>query len=269
MDLSTFNAKWTRRFAEFANCSPTPLWAPGLAPTPESRYWHERYLPVREYCRGLASLLRPALPHPDWGPTCLRNPRFLAITDFWRDLPPAFAGRLTWQANELLSLGCALASPPRFGTAANRYPEQLCELRNFLATRKQASLLDLGCGTGDGTAEMAALGFAPCVGVTLEPLEAWMAHQRFPQIDFQACDILELELPTRFDLIVCNGLLGGPLLHKPAEFASLLDRLKPLLAPGGRLAIADRFHGGHRAARERFLAMAAERLSPGSVLRQR
>ncbi|MFT5130605.1 MAG: hypothetical protein ACI8W8_004236, partial [Rhodothermales bacterium] len=124
MNLTAFNAKWERRFAEFAACSPTPLWASGLAPSPESRYWHERYLPVREYCRGLASVLRPALPNPNWGPTCLDAPRFLAITDFWRALPSPFAGRLSWQPEELLPLACALAAPPQFGTAANRYPEQ-------------------------------------------------------------------------------------------------------------------------------------------------
>jgi SAM-dependent methyltransferase len=261
MNLSAFNAKWERRFSDFASSSPSPLWTPGLIPSRESRYWHERYLPVREYCRNLAATLRPALPHPDWGPTCLCGPRFLAITDFWRALPPAFAGRLTWSENELLPLACALAAPSQFGTAAQRYPAQICELRNWLAQRGSGSLLDLGCGTGEGTAELAALGFSPCVGVTVEPLEAWMASQRFPTCSFSAGDVLQLERPDRFDIIVCNGLIGGPMLNRDAAFAVLATRLEALLAPDGLICLADRFHAGHRQARQRFLARIEGRLN--------
>lgn len=250
MELAAFNSKWQKRFAEFAAWSPTPMWALGLAPSPESRYWHERYLPVREYCRNLACLLRPALPHHDWGPTCLRSPQFLAITDFWRALPPAFAGRLSWQQEELLPLACALAAPPRFGTSAGRYPEQICELRKL-----KGALLDLGCGTGEGTAEFAELGFA-CTGVTLEPLEAWMARHRFPDLEFVAADVRKLCLLQKFDVVVCNGLIGGPMLHKDAEFATLIAVMQAALKPAGVVAIADRFHAGRAQRRERFVEMA-------------
>jgi trans-aconitate methyltransferase len=87
-----------------------------------------------------------------------------------------------------------------------------------------------------------------------------MAQQRFPEIDFWAADVRELRLSQRYDVIVCNGLIGGPMLYRDAELARFSKRLRELLAPGGIISIADRFHGGHRQARTRFLAEFANNL---------
>ncbi len=121
------------------------------------------------------------------------------------------------------------------------------------------------------------------VGWTLEPLEVWAAtHCRFPHnprreallresaaalfrrgydrcISFSCQDILTLPTPPlpslynrgggtgekrMFDLIICNGLLGGPVMHDRGHLDRAAGNLAQLLSPGGILLAADRFHGG-------------------------
>ncbi|MEI6206616.1 MAG: hypothetical protein WCP20_07535 [Desulfuromonadales bacterium] len=127
-------------------------------------------------------------------------------------------------------------------------------------------------------------GFAPeeilIEGWTLEPLEVWSAaHCRFPhdrrreavfrretsrlfERGYQACirfrlaDLTEMSKPAfmvpkreagdmcRFDLIICNGLLGGPIINKKEPLEQVLSNLAALLAPDGLLLVADSFHDG-------------------------
>jgi SAM-dependent methyltransferase len=130
---------------------------------------------------------------------------------------------------------------------------------------------------------LAELGFSPdkirIGGWTVEPLEVWVAtHRCFPHdrpreallrgataklfvqgflacIRFSCIDLtkipLNLPLPTgeanvgsRFNLILCNGLLGGPIIHEKEQLGRAVDNLTQLLAPGGILLAADNFHGG-------------------------
>lgn len=120
-------------------------------------------------------------------------------------------------------------------------------------------------------------------GWTLEPLEVWAAtHRRFPHdrrretmlrgatdalfrhgygdsIRFRCRDILNLSPPPAvirknggrgekgyecYDLILCNGLLGGPIIHEKKELDRAVGNLAQLLVPGGMLLAADSFHGG-------------------------
>ena len=120
-------------------------------------------------------------------------------------------------------------------------------------------------------------------GWTLEPLEVWAAvHRRLPHdrrreaqlrestaalfrcgydrcISFVCRDILTspsppLHFPENrgegaggkkwFDLILCNGLLGGPIIHEKGLLDRAVGNLAQLLSPGGILLAADHFHGG-------------------------
>ncbi len=119
-------------------------------------------------------------------------------------------------------------------------------------------------------------------GWTLEPLEVWAAtHRCFPHdshreswiravtatifesgygrcISFSCKDILKLSRSyTRirgnhvglaanggFDLILCNGLLGGPIIHELYQLDRVIGNLSQQLLPEGILLVADRFHGG-------------------------
>ncbi len=139
-----------------------------------------------------------------------------------------------------------------------------------------------GEGTYNLALMLSAGGFAPedirIEGWTLEPLEVWAAnHRRFPhdtyrkvlprsaataliqreyrcRITFHCRDILTSPQPEYcgragdkrgpFDLILCNGLLGGPIINQKAQLDRAVGNLAQLLAPGGILLAADNFHGG-------------------------
>lgn len=170
--------------------------------------------------------------------------------------------------------------PRRFYGGLNRYPEQQAYIREWLVQRKPVAVrcLDAACGTGEQTYGMALFlseqGFLPediqVDGWTLEPLEVWAAaFLRFPhepsyelhmrnavaslfqsgyhsRIRFCCHDMLIRPANARgpFDLILCNGLLGGPIMHDPKEIGRVVGNLAHLLAPGGLLLAADNFHAG-------------------------
>lgn len=174
--------------------------------------------------------------------------------------------------------------PDRFYGCIGRYPGQQEFVREWLTSRKGGGVrcLDTACGAGEDTYGLALLlsegGFSPkeirIDGWTLEPLEVWSAtHLRFPhdrrreellrsavlplfiqgyccRISFHCRDILTLypleksDREEGFDLILCNGLLGGPIIHGKAQLDRVVGNLAELLAPGGILLAADNFHGG-------------------------
>ena len=142
--------------------------------------------------------------------------------------------------------------------------------------------LDAACGDGMAAYGLARLlleqGRAPerfeIEGWTLDPLEVWAAaHGVFPHnphrealfrtwvspvfekeanrsILFRDADLNTM--PDRkvscdndaFELIICNGLLGGPIVNRPEEIRRIVSNLSQVLAPGGMLLVADHFHGG-------------------------
>lgn len=214
----------------------------------------------------------------------MRDPEAVqSLPDLWQRLPAPLAGHAGLEAATCGALLCALADPPRFGTDTGRYPEQLHRVLEHLTTRTGRAwrVLDLGCGTGHGTWEMALTAAATgakahIVGVTREPLEAWMAtRQRLPhdparerrypcltgaaagRVQFVAADGLTPPLrPGIWDLILVNGLAGGPHLNAPESMHRLLRGLARLLAPGGAAGCACRFHDGYAPHLDRFAALA-------------
>lgn len=142
--------------------------------------------------------------------------------------------------------------------------------------------LDAACGDGAAAYGLARLllaqGWHPdrfeIEGWTLDPLEVWAAaHGVFPHnlprevtfktwvapvfqamahrsMLFRAMDLNSITdgkiscENDRFDLIVCNGLLGGPIINRPDEMRRIVSGLCRLLSPGGLLLMADNFHGG-------------------------
>jgi len=143
--------------------------------------------------------------------------------------------------------------------------------------------LDSACGSGEGSYGLAELiagagfGGEECLvhGSTLEPIELFAAaHAYFPhdperQGEYRrriaplmaggSAPALEFYLDevgttgggaagggAEYQVILCNGLLGGPLLHEPGELARAVRALALRLAPGGVLLAADRFHAGWR-----------------------
>jgi SAM-dependent methyltransferase len=171
--------------------------------------------------------------------------------------------------------------PERFyGSGSDRYPGQAAMIVEWIQQRdhrgKRLRCLDAASGDGANTYGVARLlveqGWLPdrfeIEGWTLEPLEAWAAaHGRFPHdparevvfreetrdcfeqgfettIRFCYTNILDTCQEEQFDLILCNGLLGGPIIHDLCEMDIVVRNLTGLLAPGGLLLAADHFHGG-------------------------
>lgn len=174
------------------------------------------------------------------------------------------------------------AMPKRFyGEAMDRYPQQSAVIRQWLKQREAGETplrcLDAACGDGTATYGLGRLlldhGLAPegfaINGWTIDPLEVWAAaHCTFPHdslrqaafrrwalpvfagnaarsMSFQQADLLTVTLDQpRFHLILCNGLLGGPIINRPEEIKRIADTLAALLLPGGMVLAADSFHGG-------------------------
>ncbi|HEX8961147.1 MAG TPA: CheR family methyltransferase [Geobacteraceae bacterium] len=175
----------------------------------------------------------------------------------------------------------SLFLPRRYGGTFSRYPAQLAFLEKWLATHRPSRAmrcLDAACGSGEGTYELTLLllaqGFGPrkiaVHGTTVEPLElfaaahGWFPHDAVRQEAFRrrirpifadgAAEriIFSHEDLTadgrgaeeRYDIILCNGLLGGPLLSGRTELEVTVRGLCGRLKGGGILLAADRFHAG-------------------------
>ena len=276
--LERFNLAWRRKADVFRRRVPPPWWAPGLVLDPGTRASYEACLPVEEYLRDLGRLARAVLPHPSMLPRVLtavgggclptgRRPASLA--DLWADLPTHLAGSVTLRCDQVVPLLCALASPPRFGTGFGRYPAQTARLAETARTAcgARVRILDLACGTGQGTLELAAAcqgggrRSVEAAGITLEPLEAWMAAHRVLPHDpgrtkelqafatdarpaFTAGDVLACPVRGRFDIVVANGIVGGPFLNRPRDVACFLGEVDRVLTPTGVASFGSRFHAG-------------------------
>ncbi|NLF18808.1 MAG: class I SAM-dependent methyltransferase [Lentisphaerae bacterium] len=294
--LDGHNRRWGARLDGFRAYAGAPWWSPGLIVTPELRGRYECWLPVAEFCADLARLGRAFLPAPSWVPRRLRSGAGepsagssaapLSLPDLWARLPTCLAARVAFGEADLPALFAALADPPRFGTDSARYEAQRAALaalcRGAAGRGRRLTLVDLACGVGLGTYEAAvtaaaAIGAPPRVlGLTLEPLEAWMASRcclphdpgreprlrrlaaQAPPVDFLAADVrhLPLALANAVDVILCNGLVGGDHLRRQDDLAAVLREARRLLVPGGALLVANRFHDGCRAAVERFADLA-------------
>jgi hypothetical protein len=235
---------------------------------------YERFLPLADWWPYLRSGLNSALPHPDWIPQVVSGANeWRSVIDFWRLVPAQWQYCLAWDSTEeWWALACALAAPGRFGTERGRYPEQVTRLRDR-AGQLEGLVLDVGCGTGQGTWEVAEiLGPASLVaGVTAEPLEAWMASKRqLPHLSidwgrnasdptshpvFWAADARSLRTLQPAELILCNGLAGGPALHCEADLNRLWLALAGCCTVDGEIWMANTFHDGFRDANDRFERM--------------
>lgn len=176
----------------------------------------------------------------------------------------------------------ALMLPQHFGGGFDRYPQQSLWLSKWLREKVASKggrmrVLDAACGSGEGTYQTARLLFDAGLGAesavhgsTLEPIELFAAaHLYFPHApererEYRArvapllsaveAPAMEFYLdrvdaaPQRepYHLVLCNGLLGGPLLHEPQALQAAFAGLAARLAPGGLLLAADRFHAGWR-----------------------
>lgn len=97
-------------------------------------------------------------------------------------------------------------------------------------------VLDAGCGTGYGSAQLARSGATSVVGVDLDAANVRYAtrHYGAPNVTFRTADLERLDFPpASFDLVVASNSLEH--LHDPDAFVA---SLRSLLASDGVAIIA-------------------------------
>ncbi|MFI7540030.1 class I SAM-dependent methyltransferase [Actinoplanes sp. NPDC049599] len=125
-----------------------------------------------------------------------------------------------------------------------------------------ARILDAGCGAGRVGGRLAALGHE-VTGVDLDPELIAAAGEDHPGPDWRVGDLAELDLPDRFDVIVCAGNVMT--FVAPDTRAGILRRMRAHLGEQGRVAIG--FGADRGYAFDDFLADAtAAGLNPDVLL---
>ncbi len=89
-------------------------------------------------------------------------------------------------------------------------------------------ILDIGCGTGHLTAEIAASG-AALIGIDQSPAMIAQARERYPKLKFEVCDAREIPFAGEFDAVFSNAAL-----HWIPEPEKVIRGVAQALKPNGR-----------------------------------
>ena len=111
-------------------------------------------------------------------------------------------------------------------------------------------VLDLGCGTGQLTAEIAERG-AEVIGIDGDPEMIRAAREHHPELRIEQGDARDFTLDTTVDAVFSNAVL-----HWIPEQDRVLERVAAALRPGGRF-VAELGAGGNVEVIERALRRAA------------
>jgi trans-aconitate methyltransferase len=148
-----------------------------------------------------------------------------------------------------------------------RYGEGVVE---FLNPQRGERILDLGCGTGQLTAKIAASG-AVVVGLDASPAMIGQARQNYPQLQFTLADSAAMKFENEFDAVFSNAALHW-MLDRAAVAAGVARALKK----GGRLVaefggkgnirilesaiekVAAKYHGGQLPERRTYFPALGE-----------
>lgn len=111
-------------------------------------------------------------------------------------------------------------------------------IERYLPERRGA-VLDLGCGTGRFSAQLAAR-FEQYTGVDLDAMIV-EARRRHPALAFVPATVMEYTFPAqRFDLVLSMACLASS--SSASEFSILARRIVEATRPGGRIIMIDPFH---------------------------
>lgn len=119
---------------------------------------------------------------------------------------------------------------------SNRVDVELCEraFQRHLA-RLPASLLDVGCGTGEDLGHFAHQG-VQAVGVDLQPGMLQRAAVKYPDIEFVEADMRTLRLGRRFEAVISFGYALSN-LHSDHDIAAALHSIARHANPGTLLIL--------------------------------
>jgi trans-aconitate methyltransferase len=101
-------------------------------------------------------------------------------------------------------------------------------LLELLEAKPGELILDVGCGTGHLTAQIAA-GGAKVIGIDRSAEMIEQAREKFPALQFEVMDAREIEFTERFD-----GVFSNATLHWIKEPERAIGGIAKVLRPGGR-----------------------------------
>ena len=99
---------------------------------------------------------------------------------------------------------------------------------DLLAAQPGERILDLGCGTGHLTAQLAAVG-AHVVGIDNDSGMIELARQHYPALRFEVADGSAFQLDETFDAVFSNAAI-----HWMRDPAGVVASVHAALRPGGR-----------------------------------
>ena len=102
---------------------------------------------------------------------------------------------------------------------------------SWLEPKAGETILDLGCGTGDLTPQIAESG-ATVLGVDSSAEMIQAAKEKFPTITFQQADARSLPFSNSFDAIFSNAVL-----HWVPEKEKAIESMYQSLKKGGRIVV--------------------------------
>lgn len=109
--------------------------------------------------------------------------------------------------------------------------KQSADLIDILAPQPGERVLDLGCGTGHLTAQIAARG-AEVVGIDSSLSMIAQARQNYPRLKFQLADARDFRFEAPFDAVFSNAAL-----HWVREAERVAESMALAIKPGGRLIL--------------------------------
>ncbi len=118
------------------------------------------------------------------------------------------------------------------------------DLVGLLAPQAGERILDVGCGTGQLTAEIARAG-AQVAGIDSSNAMIDQARVNFPELRFEVADVTAMPYREEFDAVFSNAVL-----HWVREADAAVEAVGRALKPGGRLVAEFGGHGNTRAVLE-------------------
>jgi SAM-dependent methyltransferase len=118
--------------------------------------------------------------------------------------------------------------------------------RRFLRSgvRSGDRALDLGCGEGTLTAELAAAG-ATVIGAEVAPAAVERARALHPSLEFR---LIPIDGPLPFEDSAFDLVWSSEVIEHVPDTGSWLSEVRRVMAPGGRLLLTTPHHGRLRLA---------------------